>query len=124
MYTGGDTVESEQLEICFAGENDIDLTTLTVSLNNTLDVLNRIMEETTTSKDVYKFKVKNIEPGSFKIIIETLFSLAPTILPQVPTVLNTFKTILDIKKHLGGSGPREVKKVGEKVNITNMVKCW
>lgn len=38
------------------------------------------MEQTVSPNDIYQFKVKNIELGSLKITIETLFSLASTIL--------------------------------------------
>lgn len=109
----------EKLSLRFGGENDIDLETLSISLSATVNVLNKISDNIIGENDFCKFKVENIKKGSFVIIISQLMELAPTILPQVPTVLSSLKTILELRKMLNGKPPKEVIKRDGEITLIN-----
>lgn len=115
-------MDTEQLVIKFEGENDIDLETLALSLNSTIDALKSIADEVLTENDFCKFKVVNIQKGSFEIVIKTIQEIAPqlfTVAPQIESVLSIFKTIWDVRKHLKGEVPKKIEHADDKVKIEN-----
>lgn len=112
-------MKSEKLVLRFEGENDIDLETLAYSLNSTVETLKELASSLISENDYCKFKVLNIEKGSFKIIIDQLIEIAPTIVPMLPTVVTAFKDILEIRKFLNGRPPKEVIKTENNVKIEN-----
>ncbi len=115
-----ENLKIEELKIRFKGEDDIELETFTDSLKALVNSLTKIADETIQENEFCKFKVTNIEKGSFVIVIQSILKAVPTLLPEVPTVLNTFKTVLDIKKHLKGKEPEKIQRVNNKqVSITN-----
>lgn len=119
-YKGEDFImNTEKLVLRFGGENEIDLETLSISLNSTVMVLNDLAREVVSENDYCKFKVENIEKGSFIVEIRQILELAPALLPYVPSVLTTFKTILDIRKMLKGEKPKSISKENGMVSITS-----
>lgn len=115
-------MKKEKMQMRFGGDNDIDLETLAVSLNSTVSSLKCIADKVVTENEFCRFKVENIEKGSFVITIEQIYEEAATmlapLLPQLPTVFSTFKSILEIRKMLKGEAPKSVEKNGDKVSIT------
>ncbi len=104
----------ETMQIKFEGTNDIDIETLAVALKNTVSSLKIIADEILDEKQYCKFKIKDVKKGSFILDIAAFtVSNYSTIFQNIPTVLSTFKTILDIKKHLGGNEPKSVKQIDE-----------
>lgn len=112
-------MKSERLILRFEGENDIDLETLSNSLNSTVGALKRLAEDLTNENDYCKFKVLNIQKGSFVITIDQIVEYAPTILPLMPTVLETFRELLEIRNFLKGMPPKEITHTDNEVKIEN-----
>ena len=112
-------MKSERMVMRFEGENDIDLETLSYSLNATVDILKQLAGDLMSENDFCKFKVMNIQKGSFVITIDQIIDYAPTILPLVPTVLEAFKQLVEIRKFLKGKPPKELSYSDNKVNIEN-----
>lgn len=112
-------MKSERLVMQFEGENDINLETLSNSLNSTVDTLKRLAEDLISENDFCRFKVMNIQKGSFVITIDQIIECAPTILPIVPTVLDSFKQLLEIRKFLKGMPPKEILHINNEVKIEN-----
>lgn len=112
-------MKTERLSLKFGGENDIDLETLSISLNSTVNVLKCICDNTLNENDFCKFKVESVEHGSFIINIDQILDIAPALLPYAPDILTSFKSILEIRKMLKGQTPKEIVKNGECVTITN-----
>ena len=115
-------METEQLIIKFEGENDIYLETLALSLNSTINTLKSISDEVLSENDFCKFKVINIQKGSFEIVIQTIQAIAPqlfAVAPQIESVVSIFKTIWDIRKHLKGELPKKIEQVDDKVKVEN-----
>lgn len=67
----GYVMKKETLTLRFKGENDIDIETLSKSLDCVVAVLGKIADSSLNENDFCKFKVKSIEKGSFIIMIET-----------------------------------------------------
>ncbi|WP_041137860.1 hypothetical protein [Beduini massiliensis] len=111
----------ESLQIKFEGTNDIDIETFSTALKNTVSLLKTIASEVLQEEQFCKFKIKDVKKGSFTIdILAVILSNYPAIISAMPTVLTTFKTILEIKKHLNGSDPKSVRAIDENnVEITN-----
>ncbi len=111
----------ESMQIKFEGTDDIDIETFSVALKNTVSSLRIIADEILDEEQFCKFKIKDVKKGSFIIDIGAfIITNYPQAISQIPTVLTTFKTILDIKKHLCGKDPKAVKQVDENiVEITN-----
>ena len=97
----------ESMQIKFEGTNDIDIETFSTALKNTVSSLKIIADEILDDEQFCKFKIKDVKKGSFIIDIGAfIITNYPQAISQIPTVLTTFKTILDIKKHLVG---KEIK---------------
>lgn len=118
-FRGDFIMMSEKLTIRFGGENDIDLETLSASLSATVCTLKNLADNLINENDFCKFKVLNIEKGSFVIDIEQIIQLAPTIFPYVPTVITAFKDILKIRTFLKGLPPKGFEQQDDKVKIIN-----
>lgn len=104
----------ENMQIKFEGTNDIDIETFSSALKNTVSSLRLIADELLDEEQFCKFKIKDVKKGSFIIDIGAfVITNYPQIASQMPTILTTFKTILDIKKHLRGKEPKEVKQIDE-----------
>lgn len=118
-FRGEFIMKTEKLIMRFEGENEIDLETLTNSLNSTVDTLKRLANHLVGENDYCKFKVLSIEKGSFVVVISQIIDLAPAILPHLPTVIAAFKEILEIRNLLQGEPPTEIVRTSQGVNITN-----
>lgn len=112
-------MNTERLVMRFEGENDIDLETLSNSLNSTVDTLKKLAENLMSENDFCKFKVMNIQKGSFVITIDQIMEYAPSILSLMPTVLQTFKELLEIRNFLKGMPPKDITHTENKVKIEN-----
>mgnify|MGYP000622851248 CR=1 FL=1 len=112
-------MESENIIMRFEGENDIDLETLSNSLNSTVDTLKTLADQLVGENDFCKFKVLNIQKGSFVITINQIIEYAPLIFQYAPTVVQAFKEIVEIRSFLKGKPPASVVKTERGVEITN-----
>lgn len=114
------TKNEESLIIKLNGSDEIDLYSFQNIITNTAEILKIIADKTIEENQYCKFKITKIEKGSFIMTISSIFenTIIP-ILPEMPTVLSTLKTCLDIKKHLGGKDPKTVEVKENGVFIEN-----
>lgn len=105
-------MKKEVLELKFEGPNDIDLDTLSQSLNCLVTTLSKIADNTLRENDFCKFKVKTIEKGSFVITIEQIYDIAAALFPYMPSILESFTSIIELRKVLGGRNPEKIEKRG------------
>lgn len=110
-------MKTEVLKLKFKGSNDIDLTTLSDSLSYIVDVLSKIADNTLNENDFCKFKVKNIEKGSFVIDIEQIIETSAALFPYMPSIIESFNNIMELRKVLGGQLPEKVVHNGDSVEI-------
>lgn len=110
---------NESMQIRIGGDNDIDLKTLSDTLSSTINVLTTIQNKSLSEHDYCRFVVKNIDKGSFIIDIEQVLQMGLSLWPQATSILDTFKTVLDIRKHLKGEKPLSVERTGSNVIIYN-----
>lgn len=101
---------SEEMKIEIGGENDVDLSTLFKVLTNTTEALEAIARASFDDNTSCRFVVKNIERGSFVVDIVQIITLGTQLLPQVSSVVDTFKTILEIRNALKGEKPKSIAK--------------
>lgn len=102
-------MQQESLKMRFNGDDEIDLQTLTNSLNSTLDCLKIIANNVISKNDYCKFVVKNVEKGSFIIDISVIKEIAETFIPISAGIVTIFTGIYQIRKHLKGKAPKEIK---------------
>lgn len=117
----GYVMKKETLTLRFKGENDIDIETLSKSLDCVVAVLGKIADSSLTENDFCKFKVKNIEKGSFMITIEQIVDMATVLFPLMPPILESFNSIVELKKNLGGQMPAEVIHEGNNTIVKSCV---
>lgn len=113
----GFKMQKEMLKFKFKGSNDIDLATLSDSLGYIVETLSKIADETLNENDFCKFKVKAIEKGSFVITIEQILDLAAVLFPYMPSIIESFNSIIELRKTLGGRLPEKVIEKGDSVEI-------
>ena len=101
---------SEEMKIEIGGSNDVELSTLSKVLANTTASLEMIAKQSIDENSYCRFVVKNIEKGSFVIDIVQILSVGSQLLPQVSSVVDTFKDILEIRKVLHGEKPKSIEK--------------
>lgn len=114
-------MKKETLTLRFKGENDIDIETLSKSLDCVVAVLGKIANSSLNENDFCKFKVKNIEKGSFMITIEQIVEMATVLFPLMPPILESFNSIVELKKNLGGQMPAEVIHEGNNTIVKSCV---
>lgn len=117
----GYVMKKETLTLRFKGENDIDIETLSKSLDCVVAVLGKIADSSISENDFCKFKVKNIEKGSFMITIEQIVDMATVLFPLMPPILESFNSIVELKKNLGGQMPVEVIHEGNNTIVKSCV---
>lgn len=117
----GYVMKKETLTLRFKGENDIDIETLSKSLDCVVAVLGKIADSSLNENDFCKFKVKNIEKGSFMITIEQIVEMATVLFPLMPPILESFNSIVELKKNLGGQMPAEVIHEGNNTIVKSCV---
>lgn len=111
-------MNTESMKIRIGGSNDIDLETLSETLNSTVKSL-KIIKDGTLERDQYcKFIVKNVERGSFVIDIEQVGALGVSLFPVIESTLSIFKEAIKIKKFLKGEVPATISNQG---NMTKIV---
>lgn len=115
----GYKMNKDSLRLVFEGDNDIDLKTLSVSLNSTVDVLTKLADYLLGENDYCKFKITNVEKGSFIIDISQIFEMAPTLFTYGPSVLEGFNNIIELRKTLKGQSPKEIKRNSD--NTVNLI---
>lgn len=124
--------ENESLRISFNGDNSIELSTLTESLNSMLKCLEIIAKNTLSQDDYCKFIVNNVEKGSFIIDIAVIKEISDKFIPLTVGILTIAKYIFELRKFLKGKKPKLINKEndniititnydGEKQQITNNV---
>lgn len=111
----------EKITIEFDGAEDIDLETLSKFLNNTLNVLKTIAQDSIDPNQYCKFKLTDVRKGSIEIdIVSIVSSGVDFILTNGPSIITIMSSIFSLKKHLNGKEPKEVKKIDDnKVEIYN-----
>jgi len=113
----------DSFKIKFYGADNIDASTLAVSLNSVVDSLKDISSE--TDPQAYaKLYVTSTQKGCFEITLSTIVKYAVTLFTSdninlANTVLLIFLNSLLIKQHLKGKPPKEIKKDGDKRTIVN-----
>ena len=113
----------DSFKIKFYGADNIDASTLAVSLNSVVDSLKDISSE--TDPQAYaKLYVTSTQKGCFEITLSTIVKYAVTLFTTeninlANTVLLIFLNSLLIKQHLKGKPPKEIKKDGDKRNVVN-----
>lgn len=117
----GYVMKKETLTLRFKGKNDIDIETLSKSLDCIVAVLSKIADSSINENDFCKFKVKNIEKGSFMITIEQIVDMATVLFPLMPPILESFNSIVELKKNLGGQMPAEVIHEGNNTIVKSCV---
>jgi len=103
-------MENESLKMRFNGENEINLDTLSESLNSTLECLKIIADNVLSKEDYCKFVVKIIERGSFVIDISVIKEIAQTFAPIATGITAVLTGIFAIRKHLNGKLPKKIDK--------------
>lgn len=117
----GYVMKKETLTLRFKGENDIDIETLSKSLDCVVAVLGKIADSSLSENDFCKFKVKNIEKGSFMITIEQIVEMATVLFPLMPPILESFNSIVELKKNLGGQMPAKIIHEGNNTIVKSCV---
>ena len=103
---------TEEMRIEIGGDNDIDLSTLTKVLSNTMIALNNIAKASVGDDTSCRFVVKNIEKGSFIIDIAQFVTVGVQLFPTFASVIDTFKNVLEIRNVLRGEQPKSVMYTG------------
>jgi hypothetical protein len=113
----------------FDGDDEIDAETLSVVLDNIIEMIKGITAN--IGPDAYaKLKIKSTNKGSFAVNLATIVGHVPSLLFGTANIeggivnlanicVNTFKGILEIKKHLQGKKPENIVKQGDKYIIKN-----
>ena len=112
-------MQNETMHLRFGGDNDIDLETLTTSLDKTLITLSALSENVLNENEQCRFVVKNIQRGSFDIVIQEVLEVGVALLPQTYSVLQSFKTVLEVRKLLKGTKPEKVVTSGNNTTVYN-----
>ena len=113
----------DSFKIKFYGSDNIDASTLAVSLNGVVDSLKEISSE--TEPQAYaKLYVTSTQKGCFEITLSTIVKYTATLFTTeninlANTILLVFLNSLLIKQHLQGKPPKEIKKDGDKRNVVN-----
>ena len=113
----------ECFKIKFYGADNIDASTLAVSLNNVAASLKDISSE--TDPHAYaKLYVSSTKKGCFEIELSTVVKYAATLfttenITLASTVVLMFLNFILIKKHLKGEAPKEIKQNGDKRIVVN-----
>ena len=113
-------MNTESMKIRIGGDNDIDLETLTNTLSSTVTALKVIADKTVKEEQYCKFVVKNVEKGSFVVVIQEVQEIMTAISPlvaAVPTILTILKEAVELKKILGGEKPKSVEYIGNNVKV-------
>lgn len=113
----------DYFKIKFYGANNINASTLAVSLNSVVASLKDISSET-EPKAYAKLYVTSTQKGCFEITLSTIVKYAKTLFtPEninlANTVLFIFLNSILIKRHLRGKPPKEINKDGDKRNVVN-----
>lgn len=113
-------MQKEELVLRFEGENDIDLETLAKSLNSTSIIAKELASELVGENEYCKIIVKNIQPGSFKMVIQTIVENVAAVMPllePLPSIIKGAKEIFDLKKNLKDENPKSITVNGDYVNV-------
>lgn len=113
-------MNKNKLIIHFQGEREINLKTLSRSLqglNSALDGLKKYVDTESNTT----FEVDSISPGSFSITLVEVVGLVQNTLPLLDNAVSALaglKELLKLRKCLNGKPPESVKKEGVNVVIT------
>lgn len=121
----GETVNESygDLDIIFGGDNDIEATVLVDTMGEVLKSIRLINVRVEPEVDV-KINVSSFESGSFILKLKTMIDSSGKILSknglEIAALIMTVLTgAFEIKKHLGGEKPKDIKYEGDKVIISN-----
>lgn len=115
-------MSEEKLTMKFGGSEDIDMETLSISLNSTLMALKAIAMAETGEEDFCKFKVKDVRHGSFDIDIVQItnaINVLNTFIPTAAGIMTIYVGILTIRNHNAGKKPKDISVKDGKAEITN-----
>lgn len=120
-------IDSNSFKIKFDGQmHQIDAQVLICSLVHTTTIIQELNKYTDSGKKI-EIKVKALEKGSFLIhleLLETAFESLKTIFTKeniivVSSLLTGFVALIQLKKHLKGKPPKQVKNENSKTIIIN-----
>jgi len=106
----------------YEGKNEIDVETLSSSINGVVKTIKNITSHEYPESDV-KLKIINLETGSFEITLSTIIFYAKEVLLPIADmslrVIGIYLIYLQIKQHLKGQPPKDVKYEKNKAKIIN-----
>lgn len=114
---------TSNFRIKFYGADNIDASTLATSLDNIVGTIKEITIK--TQPEAYaKLNVTSTQKGCFEVNISTIIKYIPHLFSKdnvlvAQAILNGFFIILQIKKHLKGKKPKEIKEENDKKIIIN-----
>lgn len=116
------------ISINFGGENEIEIPTLTITLNNILSILDEIVLEQNSDAFV-KFKVTDTKKGSFEIVLNALIEFGSNFFTAdniefANNCLSTLVNFFEIKSHLKGEQPQEVQLNPDNPNQTIIINNY
>lgn len=112
---------TDTLSIHFDGDNSISVKQLFEHLQGIEQAYKSYLDAEYEMPDM-TLQVLAVNKGSFKIVLQSVVAIAPTLLNYLPPVIDSFQILLDlikIKKELKGKPPQSVTQENEQVKITN-----
>jgi len=106
----------------YEGKNEIDVETLSSSINGVVKTIKNITSHEYPESDA-KLKIINLGKGSFEITLSTIIFYAKEVLLPIADmslrVIGIYLIYLQIKQHLKGQPPKDVKYEKNKAKIIN-----
>lgn len=112
---------NEQLIFTFDGENNVDINLLVKTLSGISESYKNVIYANNPKANV-ELKIEAFNEGSFEVIISSVVSIVPSIIPIAQIALSNVKLFLDIvklKKDLKGKKPSEIIKESDKDKVIN-----
>lgn len=111
------------MSLKFDGKDSIDLDILMSSLSGAAKAYKATLYATYEDQGAeIGLNVKAFTPGSVEVLLESVVSAAPVIMPMLPNVITSTKNFLEIvklKKELKGKKPQSVEQEGKTTRIVN-----
>lgn len=107
---------SETLVIRFGGEKVVDFKILNETLDSTVKTLKILADSLINENEYRKFIVTGLQNGCVMITIGQIRQCTP---PVLPTILQAFKELIEIRKFLKGLPPNFIRNQENTVSIQN-----
>jgi hypothetical protein len=113
--------DNEQLIFTFDGENNVDINLLVSALSGISESYKNVVYARSPEANI-ELKIEAFNKGSFDVIISSVVSNIPLIIPVAEKALSNVKLFLDVvklKKDLKGKKPSQVIAEGDKAKVIN-----